>query len=237
MTPSGNRTGPLQRGSAKFCAVLFLMLWPLLCGGTASEGASSTALAEALKAHLRATCPWPEIEIGEVTVSEPVESRAPLRIFVDRNPPGRVPFTAEFDDGKKVSGSVLVKAYDRVVVSARAHRKGYVMQESDVYTALMEVSRIPKGALKESQAVEGKSLSRAVAANVPVLDAMIREMPLVKRGHRVTILAETPSMSITTFGELKADSLVGSHVKVLNLQSKKIVSGVLADENTVKVDF
>jgi flagella basal body P-ring formation protein FlgA len=53
----------------------------------------------------------------------------------------------------------------------------------------------------------------------------------------VTLLAVSASFSITTYGELKSDSAVGGHVKVLNLQSKKIVSGLLIDENTVKVDF
>jgi flagella basal body P-ring formation protein FlgA len=66
---------------------------------------------------------------------------------------------------------------------------------------------------------------------------MVSDTAVVKRGHKVTLVIESPSFIITTLGEIKENSSVGSHVKVLNLASKKIISGTLTDENTVKVEF
>jgi flagella basal body P-ring formation protein FlgA len=229
--------GALQGKRTSVAAGVLLLLCIPICTLTPLEGAGSSTLAEALKAHLGTTCPWPEVAITDIAVNDRVPDTVPAKIVVDGNPPGRIPFTAEFADGKRITGTAVVRAYDRVVMSTRPNRKGYVMRDDDVYTTLMDVTRIPKGALKDTGAVVGKPLSRPVSANAPILDAMVRERPLVKRGHRVTLLAEAASFSITTYGELKSDSTVGGHVKVLNLQSKKIVSGLLVDENTVKVDF
>jgi len=38
-------------------------------------------------------------------------------------------------------------------------------------------------------------------------------------------------------GEIDHDAAVGEHVKVLNLSSKKLVTGLLVDENAVRVEF
>jgi flagella basal body P-ring formation protein FlgA len=46
---------------------------------------------------------------------------------------------------------------------------------------------------------------------------------------------ESGNFKITAPGEIKANSSVGRAVKAVNLASKKIVTGLLIDENTVKV--
>lgn len=230
----GMGRGIRVRANAARLLVLFCLF---LSQAAPPEAASSGPLADALEAHLRGSCPWPEIEIGEITVSEPVADARPSRILIERNPPGRIAFVAEFAGGKRITGTASVRAYDRIVVSARAFRKGHVLQDDDVYIARMDVTRIPKGTLRDTEAVVGKTLSRQLGASVPVVDTAVSDKPVVKRGHRVVLVAESSSFRITTYGELKSESRVGSPVKVLNLQSKKVVSGVLVDENTVKVDF
>jgi flagella basal body P-ring formation protein FlgA len=80
-------------------------------------------------------------------------------------------------------------------------------------------------------------LARSIVANVPVVDTMVSDKSTVKRGHKVTLVIESPSFIITTLGEIKENSSVGSHVKAVNLASKKVISGILMDGNTVKVEF
>jgi flagella basal body P-ring formation protein FlgA len=190
-----------------------------------------------LTAHLKENYPWAEIQIDDLLISDALPDEQPLKVLVEKGPPGKTLFTMEFRNGKKITATGNVKAFDWIVMSGRAFRKGYCLQGDDVFTKLMDVTRIPKGATTNTEQVIGKPLARSIVANTPLVDTMVSGMPVVKRGHKVTLVIESPSFIITALGEIKENSSVGNHVKALNLTSKKIISGVLMDENTVKVEF
>jgi len=60
---------------------------------------------------------------------------------------------------------------------------------------------------------------------------------MVKRGRKVTLVAEGGGMRIATHGETRENAYVDDAVKAVNLASKRTVTGILVDENTVRVDF
>ena len=157
--------------------------------------------------------------------------------MVEKGPPGKTAFTMEFRNGMKMTATGSVKALDWIVMSARAFRKGHNLQKDDVFPKLMDVTRIPKGAIKNAEQMIGKPLTRSIVANAPLVDTMIADMPLVKRGRKVTLVIESPSFIITALGEIKENSAVGNRVRAVNLASKKVINGLLLNENTVKVEF
>ena len=57
------------------------------------------------------------------------------------------------------------------------------------------------------------------------------------RGDKILITAQKGGMTITTPGILKEDGYENAMVRVLNIESKKIIYGRLVDSNTVKVRF
>lgn len=215
------------------CLVLASGFW-LLAPATA---AASWSPELELTAHLKKNYPWAQIEISELRLSSPAPAEMPTAIVVEKTPPGKCAFRFEFRSGKSISATAFIKAYDQVVISRSGFSKGHILQPSDLYSSLMETARIPKSAAREEEAVVGKRLLRSIVPNMPITNAMISEMPLVKRGHRVVLAVETGGFSIKTAGELKQDAVVGEHVKVINLATKKTVAGLLSDENTVLVEF
>jgi len=72
---------------------------------------------------------------------------------------------------------------------------------------------------------------------MPIVDSMVSDKTLVKRGQRVVLVVESPDFNITAVGEIKENAYVGSYVKAMNLTSKKVITGLLIDENTVEVEF
>ena len=122
-------------------------------------------------------------------------------------------------------------------MSRSGFRKGYVLKQNDVYTTLMETARIPKGAVREEDQVVGRPLFRSVVSSMPITDAMVSDKPCVKRGHKVVLVVESARFSIKAMGEMKQDAVAGENVRVLSPMSKKIVTGLLVDENTVRVEF
>ncbi len=214
-----------------FLSLFFLMLIPFKSFG------DNRLIENAIREHIKDNYPWADIEVNDLILERDVYNEIPEKIIVERGLPGRTIFLIEFKNGKKIKANANIKAFDWVVMSRRSQRKGYIIQKEDVYITLMELSRIPKGALRNASDVIGMPLSRSIVSNTPLLDNMVDRLPMVKKGQRVVLLVESPDFNITTLGEIKENSYIGNYVKVVNLSSKKILIGRLVDENTVKVDF
>ena len=214
--------------SAVLCAVIVL---PLPVSATTWD--PETVLSAYLKEHY----PWAEIEVTELRLDREQPVERPSAITVEKTPPGRSAFRFDFPRTRSVTATALIKAYDRVLMSRSGFRKGYVLRQGDMYATLMETGRIPKGAVRDEHGVIGKQLLRAIVSNMPITDAMVSDKPLVKKGHKVVLAVESETFSIRTQGEMHHDAAVGEYVKVSNTLSKKIVTGFLVDENTVRVEF
>ncbi len=224
----------MRKGTGLLC--LMALGW-LLISGAAGASALPWNPNDVLSDYLKEHYPWAEVEIKNLVFPGKVPPEGPVRIIVEKGPPGKTVFSMEFGNGQKITATAEVKAYEWVVMTARAFRKGYRIREGDVYLKLTDATRIPSGAFKSADLVIDKLLTRSVTVNTPLLSEMISEMPHVKRGQRVTLVIDAPNFRMAAPGELKEGNYVGSYVKAVNLASKKTVIGQLIDENTVRVEF
>ncbi len=192
---------------------------------------------EMLKEHIIENYPWADVEINNIAVNSTLPEERPAKINIIKAPPGKTVFTMEFKNGRKVEAAANVRIFERVVMSRRPMSKGSLLQEKDVYVMLMDISRLPSGFIGNPDAVVGKQLTRSTVANKPILDSMMSNSLLVKKGQRVVVLAESTGLNISTIGETNESAYVGSFVRVINISTKKIITGRLVDENTVKVEF
>lgn len=213
---------------AVFCVALLM---------PAFARAASPDLADVLNEYLKEHYPWTEVEVSDLKVNGDTPPGAPLAVTVEKAPPGRTVFHIEYSHRRNLTVNALVKACDRIMISRNAFRKGHTLGKDDVYATCMDISRIPRGAVRDEDRVVGKPLTRSVVANMPLTDTMISETPLVKRGHRILLLASGSGLTIKAPGEIKQDAMVGDYVKAMNLLSKKVITGLLIDENTVRVEF
>jgi flagella basal body P-ring formation protein FlgA len=199
--------------------------------------AASWDAGEVLKTYIKDHYPWAEVEVSDVRLSSEAPVRPPASITVEKTPPGRSLFRLRFADGRMITASATVKAFDQVMMSRGAFRKGHTLMREDVYATLMESARIPKGGIRSESGVYGKTLTRSIVASAPLTDAMVSETAVVKRGRRIVMYAEAPGFTVKTMGELKQDASVGEQVSVLNLASKKMIMGQLVDVDTVRVGY
>jgi flagella basal body P-ring formation protein FlgA len=225
-----NKNSRIQRIAWSLFFYSLLLIFPL-------SSAASLNIENVLKEYIKSHFPWAEIEIHDLIMSKEVSDEIPVRIGVEKGPPGKTIFKMRFKNGTIVKATANVRAFDEVIFTERAFRKGYHLQKEDFYVKLMDVTRIPKGAVKNTDEVINKTLTRSVVANAPILDNMVSDKTVIKRGCKVTLIVESPSFIITTLGEVRENAYVGGSVKAINPASKKVVSGLLVDENTVKVEF
>ena len=169
---------------------------------------------------------------GEVSSTEP-----PEKIYLISGPLGRSIFSLVFKSGEKVILQANIRALDWVVTSRWPLKKSQIIQKEDVYLALMDVRRMPKDALTRLESAWGKSMNQSLGANMPIIESTMGDIPLIKKGQRITLVASAPGLKITTPGEARQDGFHGQSLKVVNLSSKRDVRGIPLDENHVSVEF
>lgn len=211
--------------------LFFLLLQPVVASAAAWSPESE------LTTYVKENYPWAEVDISDFQLSATPPNERPVAIIVEKTPPGRSVFRFDFRKNRSITATAMVKAFDRVFMSRTAFRKDYVLRQGDIYPTLMETGRIPKGVIREEGRIIGKPIIRSIVPNVPITDAMVSETPIVKRGRTVVLCVESSGFSIRAVGETRQDASVGDYVKAMNLSSKKIVTGLLVDEDTVRVEY
>lgn len=190
-----------------------------------------------LKDFILKNYPWADVEINNLIMNRDMPDENPEKINIIKPPPGKSVFVFEFKGGVKVEVSASVKVFEQVVMSRRSLPKGYAVQDRDVYMMLLDATKLPQGYISDKNSVIGKRLSRSIVANRPIVESMISDSIIVKKGQRVLVVAQSPNLRITTVGETIENASVGSYVKVMNTSTKKIVRGILVEEGLVEVEF
>ncbi|NOZ69257.1 MAG: flagellar basal body P-ring formation protein FlgA [Deferribacteres bacterium] len=225
----------VKRHTALIAVSLLLTAYCLLAAPPAIAGAWDTEAA--LTAYLRNNYPWKEIEVDNVRVFGKLPAGAPEKIETRKGPLGKAVFAFIYRRNRTLIVKADVKALGNVVKSRRPFRKGHVITGEDIYIAKMDIRRMPNSSIRNAEAVVGKSLRRSIAANIPIVEDMIEKSRVVKRGKKVVLLIRHGGLNITAAGRTSEKGYVGMPVKAINLSSKKEVTGVLVDENTVRLEL
>jgi flagella basal body P-ring formation protein FlgA len=220
-----------------FCICL-LVIWVTLASSCISKSMADSSGAEnALKVFLENNYPWEKIEVSNVRFTGNMHDQSPEQITVEKGPLGKGIFSFMLENSQKVIVKADVRALGLVVKSMRPLRKGYVLQDDDLYLSEMYVSKMPKSAVKDPEDIIGKPLKRTILADMVIVEEMVEKTQIVKKGRRVVLLISGQGFNISAIGETKEKGYVGTQVRAVNLSSKKEVRGVLIDENTVKVEL
>ncbi len=134
-------------------------------------------------------------------------------------------------------------------IRARAEIQGYVVTarnglrrhqeigEKDVSLVKKDMNLIPPDAVTDVREVVDKRMMISLNGQEVLRQSMVEAIPLVKKGDRVLLIIDNEKFKITTFGEVKEDGRRGDWVKLVNISSKKEVSGRVVDAHTVVVEF
>ncbi len=143
-------------------------------------------------------------------------------------------------DGKyaaRIPVSCKLKIYEDIVYTAQYYPRGTILKKEDLCIKKADILKVPKDVIRSINYPVGKQLKRSVKKGTVLRRSAIKEAPLVKKGNTVKLVAEQGILSVTTYGKAKNDAVFGEMVKVENLKSKKIVTGVVMDAFTVNVLF
>ncbi|MBI4682646.1 MAG: flagellar basal body P-ring formation protein FlgA [Nitrospirae bacterium] len=192
---------------------------------------------DVLKSFLVNNYPWEEIEVSNVKVAGRICDETPDRILIEKGPLGKAVFSFICKNNERAIVKADVRAFGWVVMSRMSFERGHVIRDEDTYLAKMDIGKMPRSSVKDPAGILGRSLKRSIIANMPVVEDMIEMSRIVARGKIVELVLDFNGLSIKTAGKTKEKGYVGMPVKAINISSKKEVTGVLIDENTIRVDL
>ena len=164
-----------------------------------------------------------------------------IRYLPRTRPSGALPLTVSFSaDGKplkRVMVTVHVTLLKAVPVTRRPIARNQMISEEDLMLQTMDVTGLPANAVVAFHEIKGQRARRHIGPRTVLRKDQLEFPPVVKKGDRVLIVAETSGLRVTTLGEVKSLGRVGERVRVVNLDSNKTVLARVIDARTVQVDL
>lgn len=138
---------------------------------------------------------------------------------------------------KKIWVTVDIDVFMNVVVTKRPVGRHKIITEDDVCLKEKDISDLPSNIILNCEEVYGKRAGRAIKSKTVLRADLVDLPPLVKRGDVVLIVAELEGIRVTALGEVKGRGRRGDRIKVVNIDSKKLLYAQVVDSKMVKVKF
>lgn len=147
--------------------------------------------------------------------------------------------------GVRCTGSAAWKIYvqaqvsvvQRVVVSRGFIPRGTVLTREHLMLAERELSAGSQGYIKNIDAALGHLLKHPIREGLVVTPAMIERPALVRRGDEVTILSRGGTFEVRMKGSALANGAEGDRVRVRNLNSSRVIEGIVSADGMVVVQM
>jgi flagellar basal body P-ring formation protein FlgA len=154
---------------------------------------------------------------------------------------GRIPMILEIriDDQfkKRIRINTKVLVSQKIIKTVREVRRGEILSNDEIKIETIQTERPLRNAITNIDSALGYEATRNISIGKILIPNFIKRPALGNRGDKILIKAQKGGMTITTPGILKEDGYEDAMVKVLNMESKKLIYGRLVDSNTVKVKF
>lgn len=128
-----------------------------------------------------------------------------------------------------------VRVYRDVVVTSRAVPRNSVVGMQDIKLEQRDVSGLTAGYLGAPEKALGRVARRPMPIGAIIDRSALENRRLVRRGERVTILANAGRLAVQMKGKALMDGASGDRIRVKNLSSGRIVEGTVTANGTVHV--
>lgn len=137
-------------------------------------------------------------------------------------------------------------AYQRVVtgwahetfeipVLIRALPAGTTVQEADIDWLSVRAERLVGNVVTDTRQLVGMTTRRPLRSSQILRVSDLVMTPAVRKNTLVTLALESGAMSLSLTGKVLEDAAIGQSVRVLNVNSKKELVGVVRDAGTVDI--
>lgn len=133
--------------------------------------------------------------------------------------------------------AVRVETELDVLVSRKAAPRGSALVAGDVEKRRMRVPGFASSYVSDVAELAGRNLRQPVAPGTPLTAELLAADILVRRGQRVTLVANAGGVEVRAQGEAIGDASPAGRVRVLNLSSRRIIEGQVESRDRVRVSL
>lgn len=154
---------------------------------------------------------------------------------------GRVPLAISLFAGNQLVRRAVVTPYvrrtERVLVPVRDLRPGTILSDADFTYADRDANRLPRDVVREVREVVGLRAKRSLRKDQTFRSTQIEGVPLVERGDRVQLIMQAGALRISAAGKAQESGARGEWIRVVNVDSKRELSGRVDAQGRVHVTF
>jgi flagella basal body P-ring formation protein FlgA len=130
---------------------------------------------------------------------------------------------------------VTIETRAKVLVLRGPAARGARLGAADVEVQERVVAGPGDSFLTDVAQLDGHTLKRSLATGTALTADVLIEDVLVKRGQSVTLLASASGIEVRAPGRAMSDGRAASRIKVQNLNSQRVVEGVVESADVIRV--
>jgi flagella basal body P-ring formation protein FlgA len=127
-----------------------------------------------------------------------------------------------------------ISFYKQAPVAKRLIPAGERISENDVEMKKVNVSFAKDGA-PSLQELAGQVSARTIAMGQPIFLSDLKKEPAAKRGQIIKIFIGNDNFEVVTTGTAEEGGSIGDVIKVKSAETQKMLSGLLVDKATVRI--
>jgi flagellar basal body P-ring formation protein FlgA len=129
----------------------------------------------------------------------------------------------------------IVRHEYSVVVAARPIARGEIVDAAALSSSTRLLPSAPTGLIGDPASAVGRAAVREIAAGTLLSSNLIKAAQTIKRGQSVTLSLASGAVAVRVAGTALRDGALGERIPVRNLNSKRVVEGVILDAGIVEV--
>lgn len=139
---------------------------------------------------------------------------------------------------QNIWANIKMSLKKEVLVAKNTIKKYQAIQDGDLEAKIIKLNHSDYNSFfSDKNQILGKR-SKINIKNGTILNLkMIEPIPAVKKGERINIVIENEKLRIVSIGETKEDGFLEKGIRVMNISSKKEISGILKDKDTVLINY
>jgi flagellar basal body P-ring formation protein FlgA len=134
---------------------------------------------------------------------------------------------------RHVSGTI----YETIDIPVLNHAvgAGTTVQDGDLQWISVRTDRLIGNVITDSRQMVGMTTKRPLRTGQMLRVSDLVMTPAIKKNSLVTLLLSTGQMNLTVTGKALEDAAIGQSIRVVNVNSKKELTGIVQDPSTIVI--
>jgi len=133
----------------------------------------------------------------------------------------------------QVSGSIF-ETID-IPVFSHAIGAGVTVQEADLQWISVRTDRLIGNVITDSRQLVGMTTKRPLRTGQMLRGSDLVMTPAIRKNTLVTLALQSGQMNLTVTGRALEDAAIGQSIRVVNVNSKKELTGIVRDSSTIVI--